>query len=152
INEGPAALLPEPTGWPKVDSMRRTVAVRVAQATSEHDYQGVGHLCRETLIALAEAVYDPVRHRSADGRIPSPSDAEERLNSYLSVELGGSAHGRARRAVKAVLAFANAVQHDQGATLREAALVAEATNGIINLVAIVGGRRDKPLESIRVEL
>jgi hypothetical protein len=149
---GRAALPSEPTGWTKVDAIRRDIAVRVAQAKSEHDYQGVGHLCREVLIALAEAVYDLARHPPTDGVVPSTTDAKRKLDAYLAVELPGSGNAEARKSAKSAVDLANAVQHRQGATLRDAALAAEAANGVINAIAIIAGHRDKPLESIREEL
>ena len=145
-------LLSGPTGWAKVDAIVRDIAANVAQGKSEHDYQGVGHLCREALIALADAVHNPTLHPPTDDKTPSKTDAKRRLDAYLAVELPGNANDEARRMAKAAVDLANAVQHRQGATLRDAALAAEATNGVVNVVAIIAGRRDKPLESIREEL
>src|SRR5262249_54561211 len=142
----------EPTGWSKVDTILRDIAINVAREQSEHEYQGVGLLSREALVALADAVHDPARHPPTDDKTPSKTDAKRRLDAYLAVELPGSGNEEARRYAKAAVDLANAVQHRQGATLRDAALAAEAANDVVNVVAIISGRRDKPLESIRVEL
>lgn len=152
IRSGRAALLAEPTGWAKVDAILRDVAADLANAKTDHEHQVVGLLCREALIALADAVHDPARHPPTDDKTASKTDAQRRLEAFFAVELPGSSNEEVRRLVKAALAVANAVQHRQGATLRDAALVAQATNGIVNLVAIIAGRRDKPLESMREEL
>jgi len=64
------------------------------------------------------------------------------LDAYLAVELSGGQNEAARRHAKASLDLANALQHDRTATFQDAALCAEATASVINIIAIVSGRRD----------
>jgi hypothetical protein len=104
--------------------------------------QSVGHACREALIDLAQEVYDPTKHTSPDGVTPSKTDADRQLQAYLNVELDGGSNEAARRHAKAALAFAEALQHRRTATFRDAALCAEATTSVINVIAIISGRRD----------
>ena len=47
-----------------------------------------------------------------------------------------------RRYVKVALQFANEVQHQRTVTYRSAVLCAEATAGLVNIIAILDGRRD----------
>ena len=62
----------EPTGWERVDRTLAKARTRIDTASGEEDYQAIGLLCREVMISLAQAVYDPAIHFSEDGVLPSP--------------------------------------------------------------------------------
>jgi hypothetical protein len=64
------------------------------------------------------------------------------LEGYLAVELGGQSNAEARKHARAALDLANWLQHRRTATLRDASLCAEATRTVVNIVAIVSGRRN----------
>ena len=132
----------EPTGWPKVDRTVGEVRKRLAEAKSEEHFQAVGLLCREALISLAQAVYDPAKHPVLDGVTPSETDAKRMLEAYISAELGGATNEVARRHARAAVDLAVELQHRRTATFRQAALCTEATTAVINVVAIISGRRD----------
>jgi hypothetical protein len=91
-------------------------------------------------------VYDPQRHPSEDGVAPSETDAKRMLDSYIAVELRGGANEEVRRHAKAALSLANELQHRRTADYRQAALCAEATTSVVNIVAIISGRRDRIAE------
>lgn len=135
-------LYEEPTGWVKVDRQLDNTKAKLETGTNEEDYQTVGLLCREVLISLAQAVYNPQVHISPDGIVPSETDAKRMLEIYISVELRGGATEEARRYAKAALDSANSLQHRRTAEFRAAAMCAEATISVVNLVAIISGRRD----------
>ena len=65
------------------------------------------------------------------------------LDAYVAVELEGGANEGARRHAKAALALANDLQHHRTADFRKAALCAEASISVVNIVAILSGRRDR---------
>lgn len=132
----------EPTGWAKVDLTAGEIRQRLAEATMPEQYQAVALLCREALISLAEAVYEPSKHRSLDGIAPSSTDAKRRLDAYFAIELAGGTNDEARKHARAAVDLAVHLQHRRTAGFREAALCAEATTSVINVVAIVSGRRD----------
>lgn len=132
----------EPTGWTKVDRQLSEVRVGLEQATTEEQFQAVGLHCRETLISLAQAVYDPSRHVPTDDMQPSETDAKRLLDAYLTAELAGGSNERARRMAKAAVDLANHLQHKRTATFRDAALCAQATASAVNLIAIISGQRD----------
>jgi hypothetical protein len=145
IRSGPttgARVFEEPTGWPRVDRGLEEIRRRVEQAENEEQFQAIGLLCREVLISLAQVVYEPQRHPPEDGVIPSGTDAKRMLDSYLAIEVSGAPNEGLRRHAKAALALANDLQHHRTATYRQAALCAEATTSVVNLVAIISGRRD----------
>jgi hypothetical protein len=132
----------QPTGWVRVDRTVGELRDRLAAARNEEQFQAVGLLARDTIISLAQAVYVRERHPPLDGVEPSATDGKRMLDAYLSVELAGGANEEARRHAKSALDFANAVQHRRTATFRDAALCVEATTTVVNVVAIVAGRRD----------
>ena len=107
---------------------------------NEEEFQTVGFLCRETLVSLAQAVYEPTRHAVGNGVKPSKTDAKRMLEAYFSAELKGSSDEAARKHAKAALDLANELQHRRTADLRQAALCAEATRTVVNIVAIISGR------------
>jgi hypothetical protein len=115
---------------------------RLASARSEEQFQAVGLLCREALISLAQAVYDRARHPPLDGTEPSATDAKRMLEAYIAVELAGGANEETRRHGRSSLDLANMLTHRRTAAFREAALCVEATTTVVNVIAIVAGRRD----------
>lgn len=131
-----------PTGWQRVDRIVGELRDRLASARNEEQFQTVGLLGRDALISLAQAVYVRDRHPGLDGVEPSDTDAKRMLEAYFAVELAGGTNEEARRHARSALDFANAVQHRRTATFRDAALCVEATTTVVNVVAIVAGRRD----------
>lgn len=135
----------EPTGWPKVDRQFQEVRLRLNQAESEVQYQAVGLLCREVLITAAQEVYDAGRHPSLSGVVPSETDAGRMLESFFIAELSGGGNEEARAHAKAALRLALALQHKRTADFRIAALCAEATSSVVNILAVLSGRRGRSL-------
>lgn len=131
-----------PTGWPRVDRCVGELRDRLGPARNEEQFQAVGLLCREALISVAQATYVRDRHPPLDGTEPSATDAKRMLESYIAVELEGGANEEARKHARSALDLANVLQHRRTATFREAALCVEATTAVINVLAIVAGRRD----------
>jgi len=135
-------LFTEPTGWARVDRGVDNIREKLETSSVEEDYQAVGLLCREALISLAQAVYDPTLHPLPDGSSPSDTDAKRMLEGYIAAELAGSSNEEIRRHANAALALANSLVHRRTATFRDAAMCAEASAAVINLIAIASGRRD----------
>jgi len=135
-------LFAEPTGWARVDRGVDNIREKLETSSVEEDYQTVGLLCREALISLAQAVYDPTLHPLPDGSSPSDTDAKRMLEGYIAAELAGSSNEEVRRHANAALALANSLVHRRTATFRDAAMCAEVSAAVINLIAIASGRRD----------
>jgi hypothetical protein len=140
-----AQVFDEPTGWQKVDRQLQEVRLRLDTADSEEQYQAVGLLCREVLISVAQEVFDPSRHSSPDEVAPSDTDAKRMLVGIFNAELQGGAHEEARSHAKAALRLALALQHRRTADFQMAALCAEATSSVVNMLAVLGGRRGRPI-------
>ncbi|MFH0965956.1 MAG: hypothetical protein V2A58_18305 [Planctomycetota bacterium] len=140
-----AQVFEEPTGWQKVDRQLQEVRLRLDTAQSEEHYQAVGLVCREVLISVAQEVYDPNRHPSQDGVAPSDTDVGRMLESFFSAALKGGGNEEARSHARAALRLAIALQHKRTADFRTAALCAEATSSIVNIVAVLAGRRGRSL-------
>ena len=132
----------EPTGWSRVDRNLGEVRTRLESATTEEQFQAVGLLSRETLISLAQTVFDPDQHPSLDSVEVSKTDAKRMLDRYLAVEVYGKSNSIIRKHAKASLDLANELQHKRTATFRDAALCAEATTSVVNIIAILSGIRD----------
>jgi len=139
--EGRAEIFEEPTGWEKVDRQLQEARLRLDEAQEEEQFQVVGLICREALISVAQEVYDPDSHPSLDETAPSYTDARRMLEAFFAVEFQGGANVEARAHAKAALRLAVALQHERTAGFRMAALCAEATAAVVNIVAVVTGRR-----------
>ncbi len=126
--------------WSKVQRQVERARERLADASAEEDFQSVGHLCREILISLAEAVYVRERHPPVDGVEPSATDAKRRLEAYIAVELAGSSRKEARKSVRAIVGFAASLQHDRNATETEAAACLIATEAVVDVIEVVEQR------------
>ena len=141
MGEDQDRIFQEPTGWAKVDRQLQGVRIRLASATNVEEFQGVGLLCREALISLAQEVYSPEAHGVLDVERISTKDVNRMLEAYLAGELGGASNEEARALAKAAVRASVALQHKRSADFRTAALAAEATQAVINIVSILAGRR-----------
>lgn len=141
--DGRAEIFDEPTGWQKVDRQLQEVRMRLDTAKSEEQFQAIGLLCRETLISVAQAVFDPSRHKTLDAVAISDTDSKRMLEAIFEKELLGSANEEARGHAKAALKLAVALQHKRTADFRMAALCAEATSSLVNLLAVLSERRTR---------
>lgn len=130
-----------PTGRARVDRGMDGIRQRLETAQTEEEFQTVGLLCRETLISLGQAVFDPARHATSDGVDPSTTDGYRMIEAFVRTELAGSSNDIIRKHVKTALDLANQLQHRRTATLRDAMLCSEATRTVTNLVAVVSGKR-----------
>ena len=128
--------------------MRRTVA----SGSAEEHFQTVGLLGREALISLAQAVYDPSKHRRSDGRDISESDANGMLEAFFDSTLAGSSNEEARRFAKSALALAIALQHRRTAAAKAAALCEAAIDSVVRVVETVADRyrSDQAWEGIEI--
>jgi AbiJ N-terminal domain 3 len=142
---GRVAVFEEPTGWQKVDRQLQEMKLRLDSAETEEQWQGVGLLCREVLISVAQEVYDPARHPPIDNVTPSDTDAKRMLEAIFEIELKGSTNDQARAHAKAAVNLALALQHKRTSDFRTAALCAEGTWSVVNMLAIVAGRRGRRL-------
>jgi hypothetical protein len=131
-----------PTGWERVDRSLNEIKNRIGSVRSEEQFQSIGLLGRETLISLAQVVFVPDKHKTIDGVEPSDTDAKRMLDAYISHMLPGETNENIRRHAKASLDLANDLTHRRTAEYRLAAMCAEATNAVVNIVSIISGRRD----------
>ena len=132
----------EPTGWSRVDRGLDEARRRLEEASTEEQFQAVGLFCREVLISLAQAIYDPSRHPSLDGVDISDSDVKRMFDSYLEREVAGGVKANTRKYAKAAYDLALQLQHKRSAAFRQAAFCLEATASVVNVVAILSGLRD----------
>lgn len=72
-----------------------------------------------------------------DGVVPSKTDAKRMIEAFIAVELAGGANDGARDHARAALKLAVALQHDRTADFRTAALCAEATASVVNIIGII---------------
>lgn len=128
---------PEPTAWEKVDRQVAEMRNQLARATSEEGYQAVGHLGREVMISLAQAVISPTEAVSGDGKAPSKTDAARLLDAYIGTRLSGGGNEALRRAVRGVVKATSAVLHDRSATTKDASLIAELVSTSVHLMHIL---------------
>lgn len=131
------SVIEEPTGWKKVDRQIQEMKFRLDTASNEEQFQTVGLLSREVLISLAEVTYDKTKYPPIDGKEPSKTDAGRMLESLLEIELRGGTNEEARAYAKATLKLALALQHKRTADYIMAALCAEATISVVNIVSIL---------------
>ena len=138
-----AVVFEEPTGWQKVDRQLQEMRLRLDAAETEEQFQAVGLLCREVLITVAQEVFDPERHPPVDEKKPSATDAKRMLEAVFQAELNGSSNDEARAHARAAVNLALALQHKRIADFRTAALCAEGTWSVVNMSAILAGRRGR---------
>lgn len=133
----------EPTGWERVDrALEKSRDALTNTATYEEDFQAIGLLCREVIISLGQAVYNPEEYKLSDGTEPSKTDAYRMIELFIGKIISGKKNDNIRKYAKASLQLALELQHKRTANYRNAALCLEATSSIVNIIAILSGRRD----------
>jgi hypothetical protein len=130
------------TGWTAIDKGQVSIRKLLASANTTEQFQSVGLFCRELLITLGQTVFDASKHPTTDGQKASATDAKRMLEAYFAAEAPGAPNEGLRKHARAAFDLANDLQHRRTATFRQAALCAEATTSVVNLIAIVSGRRD----------
>ena len=128
------------TDWERIERSINEIRLRQNEAKTEEQFQVVGLLSRETIITLAQAVFNKEKHPILDAKEISKTDAKRMLEAYIAVELSGSPNETLRRYAKATLDLANELTHKRTATKKDASLCATATISIINLIGTIEGR------------
>ncbi|HTI60388.1 hypothetical protein [Mucilaginibacter sp.] len=126
--------------WERIERAINEIRVRQLDAKTEEQFQVIGLLSRETIITLAQAVFNKEKHPSTDGTDISKTDAKRMLEAYINVEFAGSSNETLRRYAKATLDLANELTHKRTASKKDASLCASATISIINLIGTIEGR------------
>jgi hypothetical protein len=139
---GQAATAVIPTGWTLVDRQIGVARKKLEIAKIEVEYQSVGIVCREALLSLAKEVFIPWEHPILDGKDVGPSDFKRMIEAYIAVELAGGAVEELRKHARSALELANHTTYKRTANFRDAAVCLEATASVVNIIAIVSGRRD----------
>ncbi len=145
LHDEPLTPFTHPTGWDRVDRTMDKLREQLMTATTEEDFEQIGHRCREALISLAQATFDRQRHSSIsdDGKKISSTDVKRMIEQYLAVEFSGPGNQAARKCVRSTYDLAVALQHSRDATYRDAALCVQATFGVVGLIEIISGKRGR---------
>jgi hypothetical protein len=64
------------------------------------------------------------------------------LEAFVAAEFQGSEHEGQRKHARAAVDRAVELQHSRTASFRPAALCVEATSSVVNVIAILAGKRD----------
>lgn len=145
LRDGLTHLFTNPIGWQRVDRTMDRIRELLTIASTEEHFQEVGVLCREGLISMAQAVFDPRQHPPLpdDNTDVSDTDVRRMLARYVAVEFSGSSGQEFRGCVNNAVALANKVTHSRTSDYRGAAVCAQATFNVIGLIALISGKRDR---------
>jgi len=138
----------EPTGFERVDRAMGKARSQFELASDEEDYQAIGLLCREVIISLAQAVFDPEIHETLDGVTASATDANRMLEAYIGHVFPGGSNKEVRAHARASLALALNLQHRRTATKQLAALCVEATASTTAVISIIAKQGSGVLQPI----
>lgn len=125
-----------PTGWERVDRSISEMNSRLSAAQNEEQFQAIGMLSRETLITVAQQVFDTDKHPTIDGVEASRTDAKRMLEAFLKFELTNSSE-KARKFVKSAVDFSNQLTHDRNATKLDASMCLIALVSVANLIKTI---------------
>ncbi len=144
LGDGLTQLFETPTGWQRVDRTVNKVRALLIAASTEEECQAIGDYCRNGLISLAQAVFDPVRHPLLpdDDTENSNTDVRRMLARYVASECPGASNYPIRKCLNGTVELANHVTHRTTATPRDASICAQATFNAIGLIAVISGKRD----------
>ena len=144
LRDGLTHLFTSPTGWQRVDRTMDRIRELLATASTEEHFQEVGVVCREGLVSVAQAVFDPRRHPPLpnDNKNVSDTDAKRMLARYVAVEYSGASGQEVRKCVNGAVDLANKMTHGRASDYRGAALCAQVTFNVVGLISVISGRRD----------
>lgn len=125
------------TDWERIRRGVIEINKREKQAENEEQFQAVGMLCRELIISLAQAVYNPELHPALDGVEISKTDAKRMLESYIAVTLAGAGNEDLRSYAKTTNKLANTLTHKRTATKKEMMLCTSATLALVNFIGVL---------------
>ncbi len=127
----------QPTGWERVDRAIDEMKSRLEIANTEEQFQAIGMLGRETIITVAQQVFDRKLHK-ADGDVePSDTDAKRMLDAFLGYELSGPSNERTRKFAKSAVDMANHLTHDRMATKRDASMCLISVTAVASMIKII---------------
>ena len=126
-------------GWERIQRTITKIKRDSSSARNEEDFQAIGLLCRDVIISLAQAVYDPFVHGETDesGKSIGNTDAVRMIGNYVSVRLNGSHNKELRAYAKATNDMANRLTHKRSATKIDKLLTVSSTIALINFVGII---------------
>lgn len=129
-------------GWEKIQRTVLKIKKDSGIAKNEEDFQAIGLLCREVIISLAQAVYDPNIHGAKDekGESIGNTDAVRMIGKYISFELSGSSNDELRAYAKDTNKLANRLTHKRNATKKDMLLSVSSTIALINFIGIIAGK------------
>ena len=128
------------TGWERVDRSVYEMKRRLATANTEEQFQAIGMLGRETLITVAQQVFNGDLHKTDDGVIPSDTDSKRMLDAFLNYSLTGASNERQRKFAKSSVDLANQLTHDRMAERSDAELCLVSVTAVINTIRIISKR------------
>jgi hypothetical protein len=126
----------QPTGWERVDRSIDEMKSRLEVAETEEQFQAIGMIGRETLITIAQQVFNADKHPTLDNVDASKTDAKRMLEAFLKYELKDTSE-KARKFAKASVDFGNQLTHDRGATKREATMCLISINSVAALIKTI---------------
>lgn len=126
----------QPTGWERVDRSIDEMKSRLEVAETEEHFQAIGMIGRETLITIAQQVFEADKHPTIDGVEASKTDAKRMLEAFLNYELKETSE-KARKFAKVSVDLGNQLTHDRGATKREATMCLISINSIAALIKTI---------------
>jgi lysyl-tRNA synthetase class II len=128
--------------WNEIERNISDASRQLEEAFTKQQFQAIDLLCRETIISIAQTVYDSKTHVSPDGIYISHSDAYRMLSAYINYSKSGSYNDESRKFVKAPLELTNNLQHKRTDTYKDASLCLEATHAVIRVIAVISDHKE----------
>lgn len=125
-----------PTGWERVDRSIAEMKSRLEVADTEEKYQAIRMIGRETLITIAQQVFDAAKHETLDCVEVSPTDAKRMLEAYLRYELQDASE-KARKWARSAVDLGNQLTHDRNATRRDSQICLIAVSSIASFIRTI---------------
>lgn len=123
----------EPTGWERVDRALDEMKLRLEMSDSEEKFQAIGMLGRETLITIAQQVYNPEKYPTLDGVEASVTDAKRIFDGYLHIELTENSE-KVMKFARSAVDLGNQLTHDRNAKKRDALICLISVTAIASLI------------------
>lgn len=91
---------------------------------------------RETLITIAQQVFDSSKHPVLDDVVIGPTDAKRMIEAFLQYELLNSSE-KARKLARVAVDLGNQLTHDRNAAKRDASICLISVTTVASLMKLI---------------
>lgn len=133
------------TEWEEINQLQNKLIESLQRSNQAIEFQGVGLIARTIMDKLARQVFDPIKHKPKDDKIPvSNGNSKSQLHSYIDAVLSGKDNERFRKLGNSSIDFVedaidimNLTTHKLNAKKHLAEVCVVSTISTVSIVSLI---------------